>query len=61
MCLAELGPLYDWPNKSVIPAVENAAPHLIWGDFGIGRQVVSFTAAAAARPLPPHPSGAIMN
>jgi hypothetical protein len=26
MWLTEMGPLYDWPNESVIQAVENAAP-----------------------------------
>jgi len=26
MWLTEIGPLYDWPNKTVILLVENAAP-----------------------------------
>jgi hypothetical protein len=26
MWLTEIGPLYDWPNESVILLVENAAP-----------------------------------
>jgi hypothetical protein len=26
MCLTEMGPLYDWPNESVIPSSKIAAP-----------------------------------
>ncbi len=30
MCLTEMGPLYDWPNESVILYVENAALNRFW-------------------------------
>jgi hypothetical protein len=55
-----MGPLYDWPNESVIQAVE--MPHLGEFDPKLRRFASqSRLRRPAAKPLPTLPSGAIMN
>jgi hypothetical protein len=55
-----MGPLYDWPNESVIQAVE--MPHLGEFDPKLRRFAPqSRLRRPAAKPLPTLPSGAIMN
>ena len=51
MWLTEIGPLYDWPNKTVILLVENAAPRRLRGKqhrFCIDRPVARSCAKALA-------------
>ena len=58
---AELGPHYDSPNESVIPPVEIAAPSRLRGESPAFCPPLAIRSAnRPARPLPPHPSGAII-
>jgi hypothetical protein len=57
--LAEIGPLYDWPNESVI--LLSKMPQAAVSDPNRQGQERTGRPKGAERLLPPHRSGAIMN